>query len=108
MKHKPKENEKEDGLTGDWNITFFQLQRNSLKIRHVRITTFRIKHWRIIGLKLSFYRQNWKRLALNIVNGLLANLNLHGEEFHNSAVTMKYKFLKSPNIGLAVCTNLRP
>ena len=42
MKQKPKENGKEDMLTGDWNITFFQLQRNSLKIRHVRITTFRI------------------------------------------------------------------
>lgn len=44
---------------------------------------------------------------MNIVNGLLANLSLHGEEFHNPAVIMKYKFLKSPNIGLAVCTNLK-
>ena len=44
---------------------------------------------------------------MNIVNGLLANVNLHGEEFHNSAVIMKFKFLKSPNIGLAVCTNVK-
>ena len=82
MKDKPKETGREEGLTGDWNITFSQLQHNSLKIRQVRITTLRITLLEDYG--------NWKRLDLNIVNGLLANLNLHGEEFLNSAVIMKF------------------
>ena len=28
-----------------------QLQRNSLKVRQANITTLRLQHWRIIGLK---------------------------------------------------------
>ena len=43
MKHKPKENGKEDVLTGDWNITFFPIATYLPQDKtRVRITTFRI------------------------------------------------------------------
>ena len=59
MKDKPKENGKEDGLKGDWNITFFPKTKNSLKIRQVRITTFRIT-------TLEDYRSRAKFLQIEL------------------------------------------
>jgi len=68
----------------EWLAAKGLLQSNFLKVRQANITTLRIT-------TLEDYRSQVLKDEIEQFNKLLTNLNWHGEEFHDSAVLMKYR-----------------